>query len=141
MNYQPPRVPGEAAQRASRTGWVGAASGTGRIAGASPVRARTRARRIRPAATGVAGNLVISESARVLVTEGEVPYGIHVAVSGAAWDLSTGSISGDWWAWLMDAWNAGGWNYQEGDWVALWVHESSSSPYLIGGAWVFGTSS
>jgi len=43
-NYQPPRAPGQAAQRASRTGWVGAASGTGRIAGASPVRPRARAR-------------------------------------------------------------------------------------------------
>ena len=138
MNLQAPRLPEQALQRSGRTGWVGAASGTGRIGGASPVRVRARARRSRPAATGTAGNLVISESARVLVTEDDVPYGIHVALTGAAWDL-TGSISGDWWAWLMDAWNAGGWNYQEGDWVALWFHESSSSPYLVGGAWVFGT--
>ena len=73
-NYQPPRAPGQAAQRASRTGWVGAASGTGRVTGAAPVRPRAKARRVAAAAAAVSPVELIGSCTAVMTEWHTVDY-------------------------------------------------------------------
>ena len=85
-NLQAPRLPEQALQRSGRTGWVGAASGTGRIAGASPVRARAGAHRSGgPAAAGGGAIRLVFDA--VLLLDGGSPVGIRATIDGTDVDF------------------------------------------------------
>ena len=100
-NYQPPRVPGQALQRSGRTGWVGAASGTGRIAGAAPVRPRTRAR-VASASGGATGAGALCATFRAQLRADATALLVNLdsealpAILGPEW------ITGDFWQATLD---------------------------------------
>jgi len=144
-NYQPPRAPGQAAQRASRTGWVGAASGTGRIAGAAPVRPRARAHRSgAPAAAGGGAIRLVTDA--VLLLDGGSPVGIRATIDEAdvdfiaaeAWFGTEPEIDAGLWARI--AADEPGSNDDQCQWLLVLTPVLDGAPrvpVIIAGLWYF----